>query len=381
MHFVTTFHGTYNLGGSLKWHYNAIMTRGDRVIAISSFIGEHVSEHYGVGDDRLRVVSRGLDVVDFDPAAVRRLLRDNGVAHAETMSKPVVVVAVHRDDVEAALWDEANPWRQAWDERRPRGGLVPLVLPLGDIVDLSTLGADEALSSDPDALSALAARYGTSEVVVAVGGIPELGGVSPFELDSEPDAEFLDPTALESDVVEDPDNPSVEGLAMTLSVRRIGVAGARGLDETLIGQPGETRQTLFGRAVERVVAILEHDWKLANLVRFDSESALRVAVPIRGLNDWVALRQRLEALAVISAVDIGSLSRDNAEVTLRYYGNPDQLRLALDQADLALTSFGGGWILETQDAVRANGDGGPRRLEPAGTSVDTVPLDLDLQLD
>ncbi|MBV8168141.1 MAG: glycosyltransferase, partial [Alphaproteobacteria bacterium] len=46
--FVTTFHGTYNFNSPFKRWYNAIMAKGDRVIAISQFIGEHVLENYGV---------------------------------------------------------------------------------------------------------------------------------------------------------------------------------------------------------------------------------------------------------------------------------------------------------------------------------------------
>ena len=68
--FVTTFHAPYNFSGRLKKHYNSVMTKGDRIIAISDFIGRHVADNYGVGDDRLRVVPRGVDIVDFDPAAV-----------------------------------------------------------------------------------------------------------------------------------------------------------------------------------------------------------------------------------------------------------------------------------------------------------------------
>jgi glycosyltransferase involved in cell wall biosynthesis len=68
--FVTTFHAPYNFSNRFKKHYNSVMARGDRVIAISEFIAHHVTENYGVGDDRLRVVPRGIDIVDFDPAAV-----------------------------------------------------------------------------------------------------------------------------------------------------------------------------------------------------------------------------------------------------------------------------------------------------------------------
>lgn len=72
--FVTTFHGTYNFGsgprGMLKKRYNSVMTRGDRVIANSYFIAEHIRRHYDVPEERLRVVPRGIDVDVFDPAMV-----------------------------------------------------------------------------------------------------------------------------------------------------------------------------------------------------------------------------------------------------------------------------------------------------------------------
>jgi len=70
-HFVTTFHGTYNVGWfGLKNRYNSVMTRGERVIAISEFIAEHVWRVYGVDPDRIRVVPRGIDLNRFDPARV-----------------------------------------------------------------------------------------------------------------------------------------------------------------------------------------------------------------------------------------------------------------------------------------------------------------------
>ncbi|MBN34798.1 MAG: glycosyl transferase [Rhodospirillaceae bacterium] len=68
--FLTTFHAPYNFANGLKKRYNAVMARGDRVIAISDYIAQHVRENYGVGDDRLRRIHRGIDVVSFDPAAV-----------------------------------------------------------------------------------------------------------------------------------------------------------------------------------------------------------------------------------------------------------------------------------------------------------------------
>jgi glycosyltransferase involved in cell wall biosynthesis len=69
--FVTTFHNAYSLDLPLKHWYNSIMARGERVIAISDFVGEHAASTYGVGPERLRVIPRGVDLGTFDPRRVR----------------------------------------------------------------------------------------------------------------------------------------------------------------------------------------------------------------------------------------------------------------------------------------------------------------------
>jgi glycosyltransferase involved in cell wall biosynthesis len=69
--FVTTIHGIYeNARGLFRRDCNGVMARGDRVIAVSDYVADHVSGRYGVPAERLRVVRRGIDMRRFDPAAV-----------------------------------------------------------------------------------------------------------------------------------------------------------------------------------------------------------------------------------------------------------------------------------------------------------------------
>jgi glycosyltransferase involved in cell wall biosynthesis len=69
--FVTTMHNAYDTDLPLKRWYNSVMARGERVIAISQFVGEYATRVYGVGTDRLRVIPRGVNVADFDPNRVK----------------------------------------------------------------------------------------------------------------------------------------------------------------------------------------------------------------------------------------------------------------------------------------------------------------------
>jgi glycosyltransferase involved in cell wall biosynthesis len=71
--FVTTVHGVYRGSRSfLKRRYNGIMAQGDRVIAVSEHVASHVRERYGVADDRLRVIYRGIDLKAFAAEAIGR---------------------------------------------------------------------------------------------------------------------------------------------------------------------------------------------------------------------------------------------------------------------------------------------------------------------
>lgn len=69
VHFVTTYHGAYGEGFG-KRRYNAVMARGERVIAISRFIAGLVMQRHQVDPGRIRVIHRGVDPAVFDPAAV-----------------------------------------------------------------------------------------------------------------------------------------------------------------------------------------------------------------------------------------------------------------------------------------------------------------------
>jgi glycosyltransferase involved in cell wall biosynthesis len=69
-HFVTTWHGTYGENLPFKRRYNAVMAKGERVIAASRFIAELIVARHRIDPARVRLIPRGVDPVAFDPAAV-----------------------------------------------------------------------------------------------------------------------------------------------------------------------------------------------------------------------------------------------------------------------------------------------------------------------
>jgi glycosyltransferase involved in cell wall biosynthesis len=59
---VTTFHGFYSIN-----RFSAVMAKGERVIAVSKSISEHIQTHYGVPEHLIRIIHRGVDPSQFNP--------------------------------------------------------------------------------------------------------------------------------------------------------------------------------------------------------------------------------------------------------------------------------------------------------------------------
>jgi len=111
----------------------------------------------------------------FRPDGIRQLLRQARVPFAETPSKPLVVLPVLVADRGPALWEDPNPWRAAWNQKKFPTGLVPMILPLGEVEDLAAIDADLALKGDAAAISRISARDGKADVLVAVATVKGAG--------------------------------------------------------------------------------------------------------------------------------------------------------------------------------------------------------------
>ncbi len=89
---VTTFHGFYSVN-----RYSAVMTKGERIIAVSRSIAEHIRQNYQVDDQRIVLIHRGVDTKVFNPEAVsserlKSLQQQWQLAVAKTTSSPLIML-------------------------------------------------------------------------------------------------------------------------------------------------------------------------------------------------------------------------------------------------------------------------------------------------
>ena len=65
--FITTFHGIYTVSNYLKEYYNSVMTKGEKVIAVSNFVKQHIMQVYNILENKIEVIYRCVDYHYFNP--------------------------------------------------------------------------------------------------------------------------------------------------------------------------------------------------------------------------------------------------------------------------------------------------------------------------
>lgn len=262
--------------------------------------------------------------VRFRSDDIRALLRKAGVPFAETTSKPIVIVPLMKSGSGVILWDETNPWFRAW-QGSERGGLVPFVVPVGDLDDVVALDAARAQSGDREGVAALAWRYQAGNVIVATAEERQRDGRT---------------------------------LSVQLTSARYNAAGGHeGTEVRAIAAEGATREAQWQQAAAIMAGGIEDAWKRTNLISFDHERSLIATVPLTALGDLVDLRKRLAGVSFLRSYDLLYLARDAAQLRLNFFGDERQLSIALAQSDLTLKQDATNWVLQ-RNAIP------PRRSAP-----------------
>lgn len=266
----------------------------------------------------------------FKPEPIRRLLRASAVPFAETRSRPILVLPVYQARGNVILWEDANAWRLAWGDLPPLDGLVPVVVPLGDLADMGDIGAQAALAGDAERLAAIAARYGAGATVVAIARLQ------------------TDPLF---------NMPILQVTLQRYGTDRLEISG---------GRYGAGREDTLGSLLATAARVsrkqLEETWKEANLLRFDRQATLEIEIPLASFQAWLDIRRRLAEPAQVRRVRLAALSPTFARVILHYLGDAERLKTALAQSDLELLRERDVWI------VRKRGSAGKRPADEQGAA-------------
>jgi uncharacterized protein DUF2066 len=285
---------------------------------------------FEVANERMSAVRYLADYTfHFQPAAVQRTLRVSAASvdaagkpptsPPDSSGKPLVVLPVYRSAANARLWEDPNPWRDAWD-KEPAAAGAALIVPLGDAGDIAALDAGKAIAGDAEAIASVAQHNGADEAIVALAA---------------------------------PRGPPGAPTGVDVAVRRY--RGGQLVDSRVVpvsANPGENEGDLLRRTARTVMAGIAGGGK-KDAAGYDQQGTLTAVLPIDGLDDWVRARERMAGVPAIRKVSLMALSRQEATIEIGYVGTIDQLKSNLAGVDLDLTPGGPAWHLARTGAGRA----------------------------
>ena len=225
-----------------------------------------------------------------------------------TASK-IVVIPVFREfpSDKPLLWEENNPWRQAWETAAPRNSLVKITsLPLND-VSMAEINAEKALAFDLSALQEIALNNNANDVYVA-------------------------------DAVYD----GIDGLKIRLfSIK------SNNAEET-ISVPGDRNQSaeLFARAISEVSSMIENKVKAADIAENRMINSIEVVFNFRSISEWVRAESQLKSIAYVRGLQVEAMGTGKVQFKLEFVGSDDKLWGALRDKGFNLKDYGDFYLLE-----------------------------------
>ena len=258
--------------------------------------------------------------VAFDPERIKELLQAERLPFSDRVSPPLLVLPLFKAPDRTVLWPDGNAWWAAFARKLEAERPLRLIMPLGDLEDVTAMTVQQAEAGDQLALQRLASRYGAEDGIVA-------------------SAELLS------------DPASGDPVSIRLNAQRVGNRNERGQAFTLEGAAGEPLESVLERAVVGIQDSLDEQWKRQHILRLDTGGLIFVDIPIDSLADWVTINRDLENLPVVNQVEIAEFAQTLVKAQIYYVGDEARFEQALDGLGLTLSREGESWLLLPTAAI------------------------------
>jgi len=263
------------------------------------------------------------------------------------------------------LWEQNNPWLNAWQARPLGHELTPLAAPLGDLEDSAAISAKQALVFDREKLEKLAQRYGVPQIIIAHAKLTQKNGEDRLRVQLVNG--YRESGSLDADETLFPQNNVLDDLAsrtgQDLQSYPAGSAlpdfegrNTRGLDSNVAESPGAVLSqtwitnpsgqfpSLADQAIVMSVTKYAAGWKAQTLIDHSVSTVLNANAFFRSLNEWKQIRAALISTPLVASVQVRNLSKGGAELSIRSFGDPGKLVVAMESQGISLWTLDVGII-------------------------------------
>lgn len=257
----------------------------------------------------------GRFTVRFLPDKTQKFFEGYGIRVPTQQADPILILPVFRGPDANKLWED-NPWRRAWIDLKGEQGIVPLIVPLGDLEDTETLSVDDALRGDTVKLETIRKRYGTPSLLIAQAQPADGGGLHVYI-----------------------EGQTTLGVVKVNKIYKAEEAGAGSTEATAVA----AFQGMVIKTYREVAAKLAAEQAALSA---NTAQSLDVTVPFTSPREWNAIRSRILSTPNVRGVDLSSLGAEGAVIRIEFTRTVEELQMNMQAAGLNLAASGSVWIIQ-----------------------------------
>ncbi len=251
----------------------------------------------------------------FRSSAVKRFFSGQSLTYSDLESDPIMILPFYQVNGRYDLWSYGNRWKDAWDRVNGVKSLVPVIVPVGDLQDVSDMRDDQAMTYQTYRLRALTDRYGAKETVIAVA-VPDSSLIQSIQ-----------------------GGGAAQGSLIIKLYRTDESRPVLATQFFIRAEPNDTHDSLFDRGVQRVQSLLRENWKAQTMVNAGQMNNIQARISIASLQDWVRTEKKLKAVSAVEDVLLESLTAQRAVVNLQFEGDLRRLQMALNKQGMKLATL------------------------------------------
>ncbi len=222
-----------------------------------------------------------LVTVNFDKQKIEQLLTGKKVDYFLKKGPRTLLIPLVKFKDRLILWDDPNPWFDAWLRRPLDSNLTEFILPSGEVDDLITLNAEEAESLKYYKIKNLTSKYSAEEALVLIVNLFETNNKYSFNLEA------------------------YNGLKQEqISLQQLGAKSSNKLNEDLL--------LLANKFADNY----DDMWVKKNIDRIGNNTILYINVYYQNFNEWIKIKNFLKKNNLVKYFKVTSLSYEKADIEL-----------------------------------------------------------------
>jgi hypothetical protein len=237
--------------------------------------------------------------VTFSESFMKYALESYGIGRNSTVDTYYLVIPTQKVGEEVFIWDKNNQWMQNWKNVIGRKGVKGIVLPKGDIDDISMITQEEIIDPYYESFENIIKKYNVDGVMIAEG-----------------------------------EHIKAEN-KMRINLTKISKKEEKTIKLDYFNMSNLKQDPFFNNAAQKTVKYIA-EVELSKGSKGKRNDGTEVYIPVSEVSDWAYIKERLDEISSFKNVQTMYITQDVVKINITHKMDIDDLTEVLEESGLYL---------------------------------------------